>query len=195
LKGGTLAKKTVYLGTRGDPSPWLRQDYPIFFTDKERDAEWYAFETGMDTFWAQVSVFKIDLRRAASYEDLMAAIKETNAVPDDLRSVSEEYVGRKETNAVPYAIRFFSKDFDGSKPIHYLYLPKVIQNLKEKGFDGFKGRDVLTYTEVPITVLFDLKQAQLVKKTIPEQNRSREERARLRKWNRDNIPPEANKSD
>jgi len=125
----------------------------------------------------------------------MAALKETNAVPDDLRFVWEDYDGKKETNAVPYDIRPNSEDYDRSQPIHYLYLPKVIQNLKEKGFDGFKGRDVLTYTEVPITVVFDLKQAQLVKKRIPEQNRSREERARLKRWNRDNIPPDANKSD
>ena len=107
---------------------------PIFFTDKKEDARWYAYERGPISEKPVITETIIKIERTASVEDLNQAVVEAGTTHEDIRKHS------------PY---------EGYNEIDYLYVPKVRETLKRKGFDNFQGLDVLTNMEIPITVIFE----------------------------------------
>ena len=112
----------------------LKGGKPIFLTPHKKGAEWYSYKTGLK---GEVLEFQASMKNPASHKDLMQAVEDTGVAVKDIGIHS------------PYG---------GSNPNDYLYVPKVIKNLKEKGFDSFKGYDILENSEIPVRVVFDKSQ-------------------------------------
>jgi hypothetical protein len=129
-----VTKKNLYHGRAAmkDSLPEFHKGRPIFCTDEPEDAHWYGFErgTGVPTIFC----IGAPLKRPASRNDLLEAINDTNANEEDIKKNS------------PY---------EGSNETDYLYVPKVVDMLKRKGFDCYCGLDILTNYEIKITVIFD----------------------------------------
>ena len=127
--------KTVYHGRRGglpdDKPP------PLFFADKKDDAVWYAYERGPHSEKPVITETTIKIEKGASFEDLKQAVLDTGANRKDILNHSA---------------------YEGENDIDYLYVPKIMETLKNKGFDNFQGLDVLTNMEISVTVIFDLAQ-------------------------------------
>jgi len=138
-------KKTVYHGRRGDPV--FKEGRPIFFTENKKDAEWYAYERGDFLKEPMITEAVVNIEKPASIDDLRNAVNEVGVTRDDIRVHSA---------------------YEGWNEIDYLYVPKVLDNLKEKGFDAFQGWDVLTNAEILIIAVFGPEQIEIQKKEVIE---------------------------
>jgi len=139
-------KKTVYHGRRGDPV--FKEGRPIFFTENKKDSEWYAYERGDFSKEPTITEAVVNIEKPASIDDLRMAVSEIGATREDIKSYSA---------------------YEGWSEIDYLYVPKVLNKLKEKEFDAFQGWDVLTNTEISIIVVFDSDQIKiLTQETVKE---------------------------
>lgn len=133
-------KKTVYHGRRGDPV--FKEGRPIFFTENKKDAKWYAYERGNFSKEPMITEVVVNIENPASIDDLRKVINEVGATREDIKAHSA---------------------YEGWNEIDYLYVPKVLNKLKEKEFDAFQGWDVLTNTEISIIVVFDPEQIEIQK--------------------------------
>ena len=113
----------------------LSEDKPIFFTRDSNDAEWFKNERQVEGKGGEIHAASIKLSNPAHLRDLMAVVNETKSTAEDIQSNS------------PY---------DGENIVDYLYVPKVREELKKKGFDGFVGFDTLENKSIEIAVPFNL---------------------------------------
>jgi hypothetical protein len=139
-------KKIVYHGRRGGLN--LKEDRPVFFADKKEDSEWYAYERGPSSEKPMITEATVDVGQLASLDDLKKAVKEVGATRKDIQKHSV---------------------YDGWNDIDYLYVPEVRKILKDKGFDGFQGWDVLTNMEILITVIFDTERITILNQEVVQE--------------------------
>ncbi len=76
----------------------------------------------------------INACKLAGYGDLQKAVKRAGVTEDDVRKHS------------PY---------DGDNEHDYLYVPEVLRELEQMGFDGYEGLGVMANYEIPIRVVWD----------------------------------------
>lgn len=131
-------KKTTYHGRRGGAD--FKEGRPVFFTEIKEDAEWYAYERGDFSKVPMITEATVNIENPASIDDLREAVSKAGATREDIKTHSA---------------------YEGWNDTDYLYVPKVLNNLKEKGFDSFQGLDVLTNTEIRIIVVFDPDQIEI----------------------------------
>jgi hypothetical protein len=116
----------------------FRPGKPAFFTRDINGAKW--FYTNRDKGKPSMPMIiraKLIIRRPARLVDLLQAVRETGSTEGDIQKY------------IPHM---------GDNEADYLYVPKIITNLRKRGFDGFVGWDTLENTDIQIAVPFDLNQ-------------------------------------
>tara|TARA_R110000744_G_C18881051_1_gene506640 strand:+ start:33 stop:509 length:477 start_codon:yes stop_codon:yes gene_type:complete len=125
---------TVYHGGKeweGEPR------HPLFFTENREGAEWYARERGGDTPTLQTADLT-SFKKPANIDDII----------ESSRGMVDSYVDKKYGNEIWDEITQHSP-YDGTNPLDLLYIPRIRDALREKGFDGVSINDVLSNTEIP----------------------------------------------
>jgi len=127
-----------YHGRRGDVL--FKEGRPAFFARSSDDARFFSEERGEGV--PNIISRTLDIKNPARARNLDSAIKETGATEQDVLANS------------PYS---------GENFIDYLYVPKVVARLKEMGFDGYVGGDVVGQMDIQIAVPFDVAQIKVGK--------------------------------
>lgn len=135
----TTAEPLYYHGRRG-PANFV-EGRPAFFTTDRTGARWYAHERGDFALEPRIHTARLHVHHPAGPDDLDAVIAAIGATADDVVAHS------------PY---------DGDNPHDFLYVPTIRDELEQQGFDGYRGWDVLTNGEIPITVPFFTWQVELI---------------------------------
>lgn len=104
---------------------------PVFLTRQREGAEWFADERG-----GAVNSTQVGAKNPARNADLEEAVRETGATEEDIKANS------------PY---------DGANPLDYIYVPRVQEYLRAKGFDSVLASDTLETSEIDALVVLDPK--------------------------------------
>lgn len=134
--GGT--RRLVHGGT-GE----LKAGRPIWFTSDVNDAKWFSGERGGEN--PQLVHADVTIKNPAREADVEAAAKAVGATEQDIRKHS---------------------DYEGSNLLDFVYVPKVVEELKRKGFDGVIDSDVLENTSIMAYIPFDQSQVNVVKRQV-----------------------------
>ena len=137
---------TVYHGGM----PWDGEPkLPIFFTDDKIEAEGYAWERGVPPTLQTADLTPFE--NPATVDDVIEA---SRGLVDSYKH--DFGFGDFEVEIWP-EIKEHSP-YDGTNPYDLLYIPRVREALKTKGFDGVKGWDVVSNYEIPVFIPLDTSQ-------------------------------------
>jgi N12 class adenine-specific DNA methylase len=133
---------TLYHGRRGPQT--FDPGKPIFFADKENDAEFYAHERGPDDEPAGISSNEVEIKNPATLEQMVEIAKK----------IGVEFA--EDDTGYPYIPEVAKHSpYDGTNELDLVYIPRVQEALKAAGYDSVKAFDPLENYEIPVTVIFD----------------------------------------
>lgn len=132
-----MTSDTYYHGRRG--SAHFEEGKPAWFTTDRYGAKWYATERGSGV--PTVYTARVSYVRAASYQTLKDVV-ENLALSKDAIDANSPYYGENEND--------------------YVYVPEVQRELESRGYDAFRGYDVLGNEEIPVLVVWHPSQIHVV---------------------------------
>jgi hypothetical protein len=136
----------VYHGTSRADIGWKTLKYGVFWTtNSKEDAAFY--KQSDEGFVVEL---ELDLKNAANEIDLAEAVKAVGARPEEIDENS------------PYE----SVD---QNPNDYIYVPRVREELQRRGFDGYRGWDVMTNYEIQAFVPFNPDASLDSRRVVPDQ--------------------------
>lgn len=144
-----LSSGSTMRAWHGSSRPITSLRIPAFLADEPTHARWFAIERRV-TPAGFLNEFELDVHHPARTDDLIDAAQ---AAGVDLET--EPYFEAPEISE--------HSPYEGSNPLDLVYIPRVRDELRRRGFDSVRAWDLLERDEIQVWIILDPGQARHIR--------------------------------